>query len=71
MRTKDRVVRLVELGANLSNVPEGTFRQDRGADLQIYYTVSFEVEVSYSSAFIKYELICNGVNYGAVAADYV
>ena len=57
--------------ADLSRIPNGAFPQKRGKDGKIYYEVNYEIEITFLSAFTKYELIHNGVNYGAVHAEYV
>ena len=43
----------------------------RGADGKMWYEISYEIEVTYFSAYTKYELIHDKVNYGAVTAEYV
>ena len=65
------VQKLVDLKADLSTVPLSDISIGRGADGKKYYELDFEVEVTYLSAYTKYELIYNGVNYGAIHAEYV
>lgn len=68
---KDGVAQLARVRGNLSRVPMQNFPKVIGADGEFYYEIKFEVEVTYYSAYTKYELIHGGVNYGAVAAEYV
>lgn len=65
------VTELVKLTADLSRVPLSLFPTHTGRDDEQYYFVHFQVEITYLSAYTKYELIHNDVNYGAVAAEYV
>ena len=65
------MTRLVNVTADLSRVPVCNFPQFIGRDGNLYYNVDFAVEVTYFSAYTKYELIHGGVNYGSVAAEYV
>lgn len=68
---KDKVVQLVELNADLSIVPAKNFPQKRSPSGNSYYVFTFQVEVTYFSAYTKYELIYDNINYGAVSAEYV
>lgn len=65
------VTELVKLTADLSRVPLPLFPIRTGRDDEQYYILNFQVEITYLSAYTKYELIHNDVNYGAVAAEYV
>jgi hypothetical protein len=65
------VTELVKLTADLSRVPLPLFPIRTGKDDEQYYILNFQVEITYLSAYTKYELIHNDVNYGAVAAEYV
>lgn len=62
---------LVQVTADLSCIPEYQIPKCMGEDGHYYYKISFDVEVTYFSAYTKYELVYNGVNYGPVAAEYV
>ena len=42
-----------------------------GKDGMLYYKVNFQIQMTCYSAYTKYELIYNGVNYGLVTAEYV
>lgn len=64
-------MQLVELVADLSRVRPAFFTVATGRDGKLWYDVDFEVEVTFLSAFTKYELIYKTVNYGAVQAEYV
>jgi len=67
----DRVTKLVTVSADLGRIPTNRIPQQNGADRQRYWIINFEIEVTYYSAYTKYELIHDGVNYGLVAAEYV
>ena len=62
---------LVKVEADLSNIPTHLIKQIVGADGALYYKYGFEIEVTHFSAYTKYELIYQGVNYGPVTAEYV
>lgn len=69
--TLGHVTTLVTVNADLRKIPVSQLRQVTGADGHKYYPVEFVVEVTFYSAYTKYELIHDGVNYGPVAAEYV
>lgn len=69
--TKGDVVKLVELNADLGVVPEEKISIRYSPFGVPYYKVAFQVEVTYFSAFTRYELIHDNVNYGPVSAEYV
>ncbi|MCJ1427056.1 hypothetical protein MMC29_004959, partial [Sticta canariensis] len=62
------VIELVELTADLSLVPAKKFPQKRHQTGIPYYFFSYQIEVTYFSAYTKYELIYDNINYGAVSA---
>ena len=57
--------------ADLSLVPLAELRKVTGADGLAYFLIQFQVEITYYSAYTKFELIYNGKNYGPVATEYV
>lgn len=61
---------LVDLRADLSRIPKHGLEKKTGADGESWYVIEYEVEITYYSAFTKYELIHEGINYGAVTAEY-
>lgn len=65
------MVRLVDVKADLSLIPLAAFPKVTGADGRSYYIVKLQIEITYYSAYTKFELIHNGMNYGPVAAEYV
>ena len=65
------ILKLAEVKADLSRVPESQFLQVRGKDREIYYQVDFHIEVTFYSAYTKYELRHCGINYGQITAEYV
>ena len=67
----DGVLRLVDVKADLSQIPLAAFPKVRVADGCLYYIVEFKLEITFYSAYTKYELIYNGKNYGPVRAEYV
>ncbi|KAL8653946.1 MAG: hypothetical protein Q9226_003636 [Calogaya cf. arnoldii] len=66
-----RVCKLVTVIADLSRIPRHKLPQVIGADGLLYYRISYAVEITYCSAYTKYELIYDNVNYGPVTAEYV
>lgn len=68
---KGNVIELVELTADLSLVPARKFPQRRNQNGIPYYFFTYQIEVTYFSAYTKYELIYDNINYGAVSAEYV
>lgn len=67
----DGVSKLVKVKADLSRIQSDKFPVAKGADDKLYYQIWFEIEVTYYSAYTKYELVYNDVNYGPVNAEYV
>lgn len=67
----DEVATLVVITADFKRIPTTAFPTKLGADHQLYYVLHYEIEITYYSAYTKYELIYDGVNYGPVAAEYV
>ena len=67
----DRVKRLVEIKADLSKIPNTKFPISEGKDGKSYIRVDFEIHITYHSGDTSYELVHDGVNYGAVKAEYV
>ena len=67
----DGVLRLVDVKADLSQIPLAAFPKVMGANGRWYYRVKFQIEITCYSAYTKYELIHNGKNYGPVRAEYV
>lgn len=68
---KGNVIKLVLLTADLSIVPAERFPRKHNRKGVPYYLVKFQIEVTYFSAYTKYELIHDDINYGAVSAEYV
>ncbi|MCJ1373868.1 hypothetical protein MMC20_005098 [Loxospora ochrophaea] len=67
----DDVLELVALKADLSRVPENDFPQVTGADQELHFQITYAIEITHFSACTTYELNVNGINYGAVKAEYV
>lgn len=65
------VERLATCTADLSLIPLAKFPIVVGADTKRYYKIVFDIEVTYFSAYTKYELIYQGKNYGAISVEYV
>lgn len=65
------VIPLVKMEADLSRIPANQFKQALGADQKLHYQINIEFQVTFYSAYTKYELVYGGVNYGQVAAEYV
>lgn len=68
---KGNVIKLVKLSADLSRVPATKFVQTRNRNGIPFYYIEYQIEVTYFSAYTKYELIHDNINYGAVSAEYV
>ena len=67
----DEVVELVRVTADFRRIPTNNFPTTIGKDGLLYYEINYEVEITYYSAYTKYELIYDGKNYGPVSAEYV
>ena len=67
----ESVTQLVKVEADLSRIPKNQIPKTKGADGKMYYKVDYVIQVTYLSAYTKYELIYGGVNYGLVTAEYV
>ena len=65
------ITQIVDVKADLGLIPEHRLRQARGADGKMWYETDFQIEITFFSAYSKYELIYGGINYGPVAAEYV
>lgn len=65
------MVPLVDLKADLSQIPVAAFPKVMGADSRLYYKVAVKIKITCHSAYTHYELIHNGKNYGSVRAEYV
>lgn len=68
---EEGIMPLVTVHADISRVPQTLIPKRQGADGKLYWVIEFEIETTYLSAFTKYELIYDGVNYGPVHAEYV
>jgi hypothetical protein len=68
---KAGVVQLVKVNADLSRIPANHIPQKKGADGKMWYVVTYDIQVTYYSAYTSYELIHGGINYGFVASEYV
>ena len=67
----DQVVDLVQVTADFGRIPLRNIPTVRGKDGLLYYFLRYEIEITYYSAYTKYELIYDGKNYGPVSAEYV
>lgn len=65
------VRKLTQLRADLSKIPTHLLPTKKGADGHVYYKIEYDIQVTYYSAYTKYELFYNGINYGSVSAEYV
>ena len=62
---------LVNVRAEFSQISTSYFPTETGEDGLLYYRLEYEIEVTYCSAYTKYELIYQRKNYGPVHAEYV
>ena len=67
----DEVVELVQVTADFRRIPTHNIPTSIGKDHLLYYYLRYEIEITYYSAYTKYELIYDGKNYGPVSAEYV
>ena len=67
----ERVQVLTVVHADLGRIPTNLLPKKTAKDGKLYWVLRFALEITYLSAFTKYELIHNGVNYGPVYAEYV
>ncbi|KAL8673655.1 MAG: hypothetical protein Q9168_001910 [Polycauliona sp. 1 TL-2023] len=67
----ERVQGLVNVQADMSRIEPHLFPKVFGSDGYLYYKIDFAVEITFYSAYTKYELIYNNVNYGPITAEYV
>ena len=67
----DEVIELVKVTADFSRIPTHNLPISIGRGGQLYYDLKYQIEITYYSAYTKYELIYNGTNYGPVSAEYV
>lgn len=68
---KGDVIQPAELNADLSIVPAENFPPKLNRKGLRYYEVFFQIQVTYFSAYTKYELIHDNFNYGPISAEYV
>ncbi|MCJ1269841.1 hypothetical protein MMC22_009734 [Lobaria immixta] len=71
MYLNSNVVKVVELNADFGLVPKQKLLQKVNPNGVPYYEISLQIEVTCFSAYTKYELIHDNINYGAVSAEYV
>jgi len=67
----DGVKDLLTITADFSHLTAWNAKTAMGQDGLYYYKVDFAIQMTCYSAYTKYELIYNGVNYGEVTAEYV
>ena len=65
------MTQLVKVEADLSRIPKSKIPKTKGADGKMYYKIDYEIQITYLSAYTKYELVHQKVNYGSVTAEYV
>lgn len=68
---KEGVTELVKVEADLSRITEKKIPVIKGADAKSYYKIDYVIQITFMSAYTKYELIYGGENYGLVTAEYV
>ncbi|KAL8789358.1 MAG: hypothetical protein Q9195_006885 [Heterodermia aff. obscurata] len=65
------VSELVVIIADFKRIPTSSFPTSVGKDHVHYYRLWYDIEITYFSAYTKYELIYDGKNYGPLHAEYV
>lgn len=56
---------------NLGLVPESELDQQVGVDGEIYYEMSYQIELTFSSTEISYTLVFKGKKYDAIEVEYL
>ncbi|EEH37287.2 hypothetical protein PAAG_07568 [Paracoccidioides lutzii Pb01] len=59
------------LNYNLSSIPRSKFKRKPGSHGDDYYEVEYSIDVTYYSAEMKFELVCQGEKYGSVTAKWL
>ncbi|KAI4158523.1 MAG: hypothetical protein LQ342_007364 [Letrouitia transgressa] len=62
---------LCRLTADLSCIPANDLAQKTGKDGRPYYSVHYDIEMTYYSAHTKYALVYKNVKYDSVTVEYV
>lgn len=62
---------LAKLKVDFSQISRHLIDQKVGADGIMYYKYDIAMQVTHFSAYTKYELIHQGINYGSVTTEYV
>jgi hypothetical protein len=65
------VQKLVKVTADLTHIPKSSFKKKKGQDGEMYYEVRSAIEMTCYSAHTTYTLVCDGVKYNTVTAEYV
>ncbi|OAT11310.1 hypothetical protein BDBG_06827 [Blastomyces gilchristii SLH14081] len=59
------------LNYNLSSIPRSKFKRKQGNHGEDYYEVEYSIGVTYFSAEMRFELVCQGEKYGSVTAKWL
>ena len=62
---------LARLTADLSCIPPNDLAQKTGKDGRQYYSVHYDIEMTYFSAHTKYAMVYKNVKYDSVTVEYV
>lgn len=68
--TQSSIFELCTLRADLSKVPTALFKLKTNSKKQRYYQIDYNLEMSFSSASIFFELFFEGTSYGSVKAKF-
>ena len=67
---KENVARLATLTCDFGQIPRTGFKQETGKDGEDYYTVMYNIEVTFLSGSTIFEMVHNGRNLGEVQVEY-
>lgn len=68
---QDGVSKLLKVVADLGVIATSKIPTVRGADGELHYKVSYQIQIIFNSGDTVYELIHDNINYGRVSAEYI
>jgi len=67
----EEIIHFTVLTTDLAEVPLSSFKKNRGKDGKMYYHLDYAIEMTCYSAHTTYAVICGGIRYDTVTAEYV
>ncbi|KAJ8133512.1 hypothetical protein O1611_g102 [Lasiodiplodia mahajangana] len=62
----------IKLTADLNRIAkESMLQKQKGVNNELHYKIPFQIEMTYRSANISFDLVHGGINYGSMQAEYV